>query len=351
MIKNKIKRALFVKLNLLGDVIQFLPVIDSFIKAYSNTAITILTTPVGKEIFKMYSSACDFITTDFHELKSLESIFKLFKKIQNGKFDMSFSSTDSNSLIALLLYLSRIPVRIGFNNSRLSFFYNNCMNISGIHTGIQNMNGLKLLGVNTAISKPKLNYLGNQKLTDVSHLINNLGKVKLIGFQLGSKRPNRRWPLNRFAKLAIMLHNKINCRFILLGNEEEIQLAKSFQNILSSEINIKVTDLVGKTSLIEAFQAINKLNAIVCHSSGLLHVAFCTATPSVSIWGASSVDKWGPFWDKNIHKTIVSPIYCSGCELPSCPKPDLECMNSIRTTDVFHELISLLNSHNNQIGK
>jgi len=116
-------RVLIVKLNLLGDTVAFLPTVNAIRKAWPDAHLTFLATEIGKEVIHGMGVVDRVWVSEPEELNSLSGLWKWIRIVRRGRFEVAVASSDSSSYVALLFFLSSIPVRTGFTNSKLQFLY------------------------------------------------------------------------------------------------------------------------------------------------------------------------------------------------------------------------------------
>ena len=109
------QNVLFINLGGIGDEIMFLPAIISFKKECPNAKITLALEKRSSAITELTELIDEMIFVD----KTKLGMMKLLLKMRFGKFDTVISS-GSNKLISLLLFLSGIKTRIGYDSGKLS---------------------------------------------------------------------------------------------------------------------------------------------------------------------------------------------------------------------------------------
>jgi len=109
------KNVLFINLGGLGDEIMFLPTIISFKRQYPNARITLALEKRSAGVEDLTDVIDELIFVD----KTKSGMLKLLFKMWRGGFDVVISS-GSNRLISILLALSGIQTRIGYDSGELS---------------------------------------------------------------------------------------------------------------------------------------------------------------------------------------------------------------------------------------
>ena len=87
----------------------------------------------------------------------------------------------------------------------------------------------------------------------------------------------RRWPADHYVSLAEALLAD-GCEIVLLGDSGDRPFAQRFSHL-------KVTDMVGKTTLESLLQELRDADVVVTHDSGPLHLARLVRTPVVGLFG------------------------------------------------------------------
>lgn len=87
----------------------------------------------------------------------------------------------------------------------------------------------------------------------------------------------RRWPVERYAELAGKFIDEEHS-VVLVGGKDDEWVLPYFQNL-------KVVNLVGKTSLIELLQIFNHSQLVISHDTGPLHMATLAQTPILGLFG------------------------------------------------------------------
>lgn len=154
-----------------------------------------------------------------------------------------------------------------------------------------------------------------------------LPQGEFLTFAVGGTHATKRLPEKRIAELL----EKILVPVVLLGDSSDAARMKIVENSFSGQI----LNLCGKTSLFESAEIVNRSKALICHDTGLMHIAAAMQKPIVSIWG-NTVPEFGmtPFYnDRN--KSIgtvfqVENLACRPCSkigFSACPKGHFNCMN------------------------
>ena len=149
----------------------------------------------------------------------------------------------------------------------------------------------------------------------------------LIGLNAGAEYgPAKRWPLDRFARVARMLAERTGCHFVLFGGKADIPLAEELTHQLQG---LTVTSLAGQTSLAELMAALALCRVVITNDTGPMHLAAALGTPVVVPFGSTSPELTGPgLPGDSRHPLLLGEAPCAPCFLRQCPV-DFRCMLSI----------------------
>jgi len=116
---KKITNALFINFGGIGDEILFLPTLQSFKNKFPDTKITLALEPRSKSIKDLSPLIDSVLPIDIKSKNKYKELLKLIFEAQKGKYDVVISS-GGNKLISVLLFLTGIKYRYGFNTGKLS---------------------------------------------------------------------------------------------------------------------------------------------------------------------------------------------------------------------------------------
>ena len=118
---------------------------------------------------------------------------------------------------------------------------------------------------------------------------------------------------------------------VLLGSEPDATLAGEVEVACGQG----VTNLVGRTSLKEAVGIIARAKVAVGPDTGLMHIAAAVGTPVISLWGATSPSRTGPYGFEDL--VIQGKADCSPCYRRHCPIGRV-CMQSIEVETIMAKI-------------
>lgn len=134
----------------------------------------------------------------------------------------------------------------------------------------------------------------------------------LIGLHAGARDVIKRWNPERFAAVAHHLQRRWGGTVVVLGGEDE--RATPEHRMMPDTPQL---DLVGRTRLPLTGAIIRRLAILITNDSGPAHIAYALGTPSVTVFGGTSPETWGP--PAGPHAALAHHVPCRPCDRACCP--------------------------------
>ncbi len=245
----------------LGDIAAALPVLRSFTKP-----ITILTSPIGKELLK----------DEFEDIwviknKSIFTLLKTIYKLKKAGTEL-FIDLQNNDRSRFLRFFFK-----AIGNDGVSF--EQC--VTHIFYDIAKKSGLVAPLDTTWQPKPK------------EYIVLNTGSSP----KWQSKRP----PAWKWREFSQILWERFNLPFVLTGDKSE----REYVDNLAKEIVGKKEVIAGKTSVQDLKKVLDGAFLCVSTDSAPMHIAAAQKTPTIGLFGATNWIVSAPFgpwsvalWDK-----------------------------------------------------
>ena len=148
--------------------------------------------------------------------------------------------------------------------------------------------------------------------------------------------PAKRWPSERYARLADRLISEANVSVVIIGSRSEEPVARSISKFMTGCPLV----LTGKTNLITLIGLLSLSRLLVTNDSGPMHLAAALDTPQISLFGSTDETATGPFSRRA--EVIHKHVECSPCLLRECPI-DLRCFTRIEVDEVYESAREALN--------
>jgi heptosyltransferase-2 len=267
--------------------------------------------------------------------KSLAVYSRMLKDLRDRRFDIAvlFPNSFKSALFALL---GNIPQRVGYvtdgRGSLLTSPVKCDKEVKRLHMVFYYLNILRGLDIPNPENTPA------PRLTPTPPVVARarqlLGRMPrpLWGLNPGAAFGDaKRWPAERFAKLASKLVSECGGTIVIFGAAAERQIADEVAGAAPSE---KVVNLCGKTTLEELVAAIAECDVFVTNDSGPMHVAQAVGTPLVAIFGPTDFSTTGPCGKGHAIVRKKGACLSAPCFLRSCPT-EHRCMKAIEVAEVF----------------
>ena len=324
-------RMLVVAPNWIGDALFTTAALRRIKQQYRHRECFVLAVPRAAEVFQRNPDVAKILVNE-EEFRSFWYFFALIQKLGKLDFDAVLLLHRSRSR-ALSAFLAGIPLRIGYNTKRRGIFLTHPVPLPqrDMHR-VEGLNHLlNEIGIPGRLPSPVFFVSRAAKTKMKSMLDRVLGGEKYAILNPGGNWLPKRWPPERFARLADLLRTRLGLRTVITGSAGDRILAEEIRRMACA--STPVFSLTGETTLDELGAAIQGAEIFVSNDSGPLHLAAALGTPLIGLFGPTSAKITGPVGDGKIavlQKDIGLPV----------PNPDPGCrdmryMEAIPVEEVF----------------
>jgi ADP-heptose:LPS heptosyltransferase len=158
----------------------------------------------------------------------------------------------------------------------------------------------------------------------------------------------RRWPPERFAALATVLHRSHGLHPVICGSAADTPVGDAIASQLSS---LGVINLCGATSLLELIGVIRAAQLLVANETSASHIAAATGTPSVCLLGGGHYGRFMPYpaaAPKPHPVAVYQSMPCFHCNWqcihplePDAPAPCLDAITVEMALQAAHQALAL----------
>ncbi len=187
-------------------------------------------------------------------------------------------------------------------------------------------------------------YIDNKNKIKADKLIPKNRKIIAIGptANWGGKQ----WPAENFIKFISNVSGRNgaikNSIVALFGLPEEVHMIRPLIDYLS---NIEHLNLIGKTSVLDAYACMEKCIGFVGNDSGLMHLAAASNIPTLGLFGPSPEKVYAP-WGKNCSWVRTEKSFSEIISLPNYDyKSQKSHMSDLKVEVVERAFIDLLNKN------
>jgi len=313
----------------IGDAVLLIPALNALKQKHPDARITVLAEKRNAAVFDLTDVVSEVLL--YHKRADLVAALQ-------GGYDVVLDTEQWHRLSALVARLVRAPVSIGFGtNERKRMFSNSVAYSHGDHETRSFFNLTEPLGVLTPqeVAVPFLR-VPEQAASRREQLLAPLSGSPYVVVFPGATVAEKRWGVEKYRELVSRL-NSLSIPVVAVGGREEVNDA---ERIVSHGANV---NLAGRTSLAETAALIEKAQLLVTCDSGVMHLAYGLGTSTVSLFGPSNAQKWGPSGEK--HLIVSRKLSCSPCSrfgyTPRCPS-QIACMAELSVDEVCAAVECLL---------
>lgn len=341
---DRVQRVLILALNQgVGTITLLTPMLKSLKMNRPDLHVTLLTAP--KVVAELLDGAdyLDEIITEETLLGAgiVEGLAFVRREIGPRKFDLVISTFYDTSDKVFLWKLFCAPYRIGYSKglSRLldTFALSWQEQTHEVQRHLDILRFLGLEDLDESLCLP----IGDQDHAFAEAYLASHGIAPndlILGVHPGAKAdwPEKRWPLERFVKVAEDFVAKYRGRVIFFGGPDDREEMEALSSLAGGYL------LANNQMLKETAALIGRCTVFLCNDSGLMHLAAAMHVPVVAIFGPTRVTKNRPWRVPNA--LVRKELPCSPCYRYGRIKctANHECMRLITVQDVSGELDSML---------
>ncbi len=149
-----------------------------------------------------------------------------------------------------------------------------------------------------------------------------------IGLHLFARKPEKCWPGERFMEAARRLRADHGGTVVLIGGKDNGAAASG----VAGRIGPACVDLTGTTAIGTLGAVIERLAVLLTNDSGPAHIAYALGTPTVTIFGETDPERWGPP-AHGPFRAVKRVLPCSPCREDTCDS-GYACLRSIGVDEV-----------------
>jgi ADP-heptose:LPS heptosyltransferase len=336
-------RILLVRPDHLGDLILTTPIIHALKEQAPNGHITVMVGAWSSEVIEHHPDIDGILNCRFPGFRRAAQkaltpyilLFKTAKQLQYEHFDVGINLRPDFWWGAALLYLARIPRRVGYALEPGKPFLTHAAPFqSPQHATISNLCltsiALQSIGY-PCLEEPftperyPLYFIptpDEQELAS-TRLINERIEVdsSLVIIHPGSGAEVKLWRTRGWAFCADALTKSLTMgspvRIILTGSNTERPMLEEIARNMQSPAVLVTDATIGQLAALQA-----KARLVLSVDSGPLHLAISQGTPTIQLFGPTDPRIFGPWGKKERHIVLASTQRCASCPYIPCGRLD-----------------------------
>ena len=324
------QRILLIKPSSFGDIVQSLPVLAALKRSWPEAEIDWAIKPEWAQLIEDHPLLQRIVLFP----RGWSDALRRAKSLRARRYDLVI---DLQGLLrsGLCAMLTGCPARAGFADSREGSFwcYTQRVQVSAgrVHAVDRYLDLVRQLGVATG---PPVTFPLPERVSERDWLKQlwqreNIDAAETICVLHPAARwKTKRWPAERFARLADRLIAEHGARVILVGGADALGTIDDVRG----QMKRKVLNLGGATNLRQLAALLRRANLLVTNDSGPMHLAAALGTPVVALFGPTDPRRVGPYGEG--HVVLRKDIDCSSCNRNRCAR-DGACMKAIEVDEVL----------------
>jgi heptosyltransferase I len=286
-------RVLIVRLSAVGDCIQTLPLAAALRRHVPQARITWAVEKGSADIVGACPAIDELLVLPRGFARSPQLLWKLRGLLQSRHFEMTFDPQGLTKS-GLVAWLSGAPRRIGFARPAARelnpWLQTELVHSREPHRVTRYLELLRPLGIDSAPAHFQLTIPPAALALAFDLRMRPDLSSGYVVLNPGAGWASKRWPIERFADVAVHLGRRGLRSLVSWGGERERELA---EQIVARGGQAAI--LAPPTTLLELAAVLKHARFVVGSDTGPIHLAAAVGTPCVALFGASSAAACGPY--------------------------------------------------------
>lgn len=335
----------------MGDVAMAVPVVYSLAKQYPHVRITVLSRGFARAFFEDLAPNVDFMEADlkkeYHGVRGLNALYRRLTAKQFTKI-ADLHNVLRSEYLRMRFNMGRYRVEHlnKHRRDRRRLTSNNNKVREQLKTPFENYaDVLSRLGYPVRLEFTSLFPPEGGNLNLLPAIIGPKKSFEQwIGIAPTAAHPGKTYPTDRTRQIIEQLQKKYpNARFFLFGQgKEEDRLFTTWCQELPHCVYVSKN----LESMHQELILMSHLDVMFSMDSSNMHLASLTATPVVSVWGATHPFAGFMGWNQSIENAIQTDLDCRPCSIygnKPCRRGDMACMNLIKPEQITERIEQIIN--------
>lgn len=330
---------LLVQSSFLGDTILSTPVIAGIKRIHPGCSLSVLTTPLAKELLKYDPLIDEIITFDKrHSQRGICGILEMARTLRKRKFEHSYLLQRSYRT-AFLALAAGLKDTTGFTQAALSFAFSRSVRRNADQHDV--MRNLSILSRDLPLTEldPSLRLFPppiEACSSNVQDLLTQNCRLAVLG--PGSAWATKMWNKRHYRSVAAELAGR-GLKVVTVGSASEAQICEEVCSGLDA------INLAGKASIGDTIAIVRAAQLVLCNDSALLHMASAFKRPTVVVFCSTSPSfGFGP-WQSPALVVEHQNLSCKPCGRHGhrrCPLRTNACMEQVLPSEVLAAIDKVL---------
>ena len=231
---------------------------------------------------------------------------------------------------ALLPFFAGIPRRVGWHGEARYLLLNER------HTGVEKYPLMIERFMALSGSMPEQPYPKPRLQVDERNRDKLLSELNLEPRQVVALAPGaefgqaKKWPVEHYASIAETMIKR-GRQVWLFGSPGDLGDCEAIARRVP-----EVTNLAGKTTLLDAIDLLSVAQQLVCNDSGLMHVGSALEVPTIGVFGSTSPNFTPPLGEAC--EVVELELECRPCFKRDCPLGHTNCLKDLEPERVIERI-------------
>ncbi len=298
--------------NQFGDVLCTVPLLRSLQSKFRPEELAVVVSPQNISALEGCRHATSLLNYDKLSFYRKPSLFFEFARTLRKGYDLLL--VPSNVSISLtndfMAFFIKARTKIGprsleSKQNRTSSVYDIAVDLkwekSIAHQSFRNMKVAEPLGISGKDDGGELQYeVGESQSKEVASFISKVSdnSRRRVALHAGAGKIPNRWSVLNFARLAEMLHDRLDADIFLTEGPMD-------HDVIEHLINLTKIPFVRVRNRTVSFVAalLKQMELVVSNDTGIMHLSAAVGTPTLSLFGPTDPLQWAPLGEK--HKFIL----------------------------------------------
>lgn len=307
---------LVVQTSFIGDAVLVQPLVAALRERFPKCTLTLLCTPVVADLLAPNPDLSHVLTYDKRgDARGLRGLHRLARVLARNSYTVAIAAHKSLRT-ALLLWLARVPLRIGFRQSAGWFLYHRRVKRNpDQHEVLRNLSLLRGLGVESeGVLEPTfklpvapMRFKSAQEKLKSAGVTDAAGRL-CFGINPGSVWRTKRWSVAGYAALVTALKAKYVCDVLIFGGPDDVATGQAIQE----RCGRAAIDLSALFTLAELPAALECCDLMISNDSAPMHMAVARGVPVVALFCATTPALgFYPFSGSSV--VLQKDLHCRPC--------------------------------------
>lgn len=350
---DRIERVVVRAPNWVGDAVMSVPALRELRQILPDARITLVARPGTADIFIDANFIDDVL---IYKRKGIASVRGQVRQWSHRQFDLAILLQNAFEA-ALIAWLARVPIRIGYNTERRGFLLTNPVPLpvwkDERHESLYYSNIISVLAHILDTPSPAGTIAAHLDIhVSADRKQNARALLQEHGLRIGGplvllcpgsvNSRAKRWPAERYAALGDRFLES-GANVVLIGSPGELEVSQE----VCKRAQLQPVVLTGKTTVAEVTALISLADMLISNDTGPAHIGAALHTPTLVIFGPTNPLTTYPM-SQNA-EIIRSPPDCAPCMLRDCPI-DHRCMTVITPDEMFERAFALMTRERAEVG-